>query len=209
MGFTLDRRTTKDGILILGIPARVRVTMGIIALAIGLGALIPGSGGNPAGLGAGGIVLLIIVVLGLFYEERWTFDPGARSLSFKFGLVFAGKTMRVPFDSVESIEIEEFAKVRLTNSGEGAASEGMRGGSDPSASPGRDIPSLGEFARENSGGFSLKRLVEPKRQRRLVIYLNTAERLVVESAGRSKFDQLEALGQEAARIMEKNLTSSE
>jgi hypothetical protein len=178
--------------------------MGIIALAMVLGALLPGSEGSPAGLGAGGIVLLLIVVLGLFYEERWTFDPGARSLSFKFGLVFAGKTMRVPFDSVESLAIEEFTKGRTSNPG-GPTEAGHDGGAAaPSAYPGKD--GLRDFARESSGGISLKKLIEPKRHRRLVIYLNTAERLVVESVERSKFDQLEALGQETAGIMKKNLT---
>ena len=209
MGFSLSRRTAKDGTLVLGLPIRIRILMGIIALAIVLGALLPGSEGSPAGLGAGGIVLLLIVVLGLFYEERWTFDPGARSLSFKFGLVFAGKTMRVPFDSVESLAIEEFAKGRASNPGAAPGPDrdgGEAAPSAPSAYPGKNVPSLADFARESSGGFSVKRLIEPKRLRRLVIYLNTAERLVVESVGRSKFDQLEALGQETAGIMKKNLT---
>jgi len=110
MEFTLKATKKPDGTLVIAVPRRLRVILGGILVVLLLPLFIPLDGGANPGLGLGGGVAVILVALGLVYEERWVFKPAERAFHFRFGLLFAAKQARISFDQVEEVRIESFFK---------------------------------------------------------------------------------------------------
>ena len=74
-----------------------------IGFALICGILLAGIGTNPPGtVPVVGILILILSVLGVFYEERWIFDRGEGMIEFRMGLLFLNKKRRYPFKEVEA-----------------------------------------------------------------------------------------------------------
>ena len=156
---------TGDGMLIFALPPRTRLGFAAVAAATAASAVVAVDASSaaelaralPRALGPVGNAVLLLAVAAALYEERWTFDPRTRSVSFRFGLVFAARSRSVPFDQVESVAVETF--VKGTQPGTGDA-DGIEAEAEPEG---------------------LKRLFRKKKYASLVLYLKDAERLVVET----------------------------
>lgn len=97
----------RNGRLIYGIPLWYRLFSGITALILIAAAIFSG------GLGTAGTVILGIVVLASFYEERWVFDTKAGTCTGRIGLVFAARKTSFAASDVSLVRIDIFAKGRL------------------------------------------------------------------------------------------------
>lgn len=107
MELPLRLRRTKNGRLVYSIPLWYRICMAALALVVAGSILtLPG---RPAPLAW---IILVIVALAGLYEERWSFDAEARRVSHRSGLLFAARTLRIPFDEVEEFRL--LAHVRGT-----------------------------------------------------------------------------------------------
>jgi hypothetical protein len=83
------------------LPARLGALVGaVILLGISLA-------GPPAPLG---LFLAAIFLLGALYDEQWAFDPEARHIYFRLGLIGMGRLRRWTFDQVEGLELSVFRK---------------------------------------------------------------------------------------------------
>lgn len=109
---------TRDGKLLFAIPMGTRLLFAGIALAAAASAAASVEASSvyefaralPAALGGAGFAVVLSAAAAACYEERWTFDPASRSVRFRFGLLFLARTRSVPFDSIESAEVETFVK---------------------------------------------------------------------------------------------------
>ncbi len=175
MEFVLKSKRTKQGTLVLHIPLRLRLSIITIGLIILAASLIPILEGTQTQLGVATIALLIILLLGALYEERWIFDPAARTISFRFGLLVLAKTMTISFDQGDELTVEKPVKGKLHNQ------------------EAQEAPS-----RPQTG---LARLFQPKVFINLVLYLKDSERLIIESGNARKEAQLINLKKEIQEIL--------
>lgn len=173
---TLSFRNRKGGALEASVPRLSRTALGVVCATLAAVGFAEADGGFS--LGPAGIAAFAVAALALLYEERWTFDPASASIRFRFGLLFAAKTVSVPFADAEAVAVETFLKGRASDAAapgggtpEGGGSEGS-GGSSPFASLGRST--------------FLARLFAPKRYYRLVVRLKDGERMVVDTVGERK-----------------------
>jgi len=164
MEFLLKSKQTKSGTLVLHIPLLLRLSIIAIGLVIIAASLIPVIEGTQSQLGVTTILLLLLLLFGALYEERWTFDPATRTISFRFGLLFLAKTMRISFDQIDEITLEKTVKGSMQKPAEHA-----------------------DLERPQTG---LKKLFQPKVFINLVLYLKDSERLVIESGNARKEAQL-------------------
>jgi len=118
MEISLVLREKGPGRLVYAIPLWYRLLMTAIA-AILAGAIF---------VSGGGIVSWIIVgiaVLAALYEETWTLDKDKGSLTHRFGLLVAAKTIRLPLGQIEDFRLRAF--IKGSNPGApGAAGESAR-----------------------------------------------------------------------------------
>ena len=87
--------------LVLAFPVWYRVAMGAI-LALLVAALLE-AGGSPGILGT---VLLALVVFGLLYQERWTFDAASARVIHEVGLMGASRCRETAFAAIERFRID-------------------------------------------------------------------------------------------------------
>lgn len=172
-------RSAKAGAFVGSVPALTRAVFAAIGAAFVAGSAISSGAASirdiPGALGPAGIVVVAIVLLAVFYEERWTFDPASRTVVYRFGLVFASAKRAFPFDSLESVGLERFVK-------------GTRPGQTP---PPED---------ERAGPRLFGNLFKPKAFRSLVLNLADGGRLVVETEAEKKAAALEAAARSISEI---------
>jgi hypothetical protein len=74
-------------------------------------------------------ILAIIMLLGLLYEERWTFDRAAGRVENRFGLVFLARRKVFPLADLERVGLERFTRGRIADEppGPGGASSNAAG----------------------------------------------------------------------------------
>lgn len=193
MDFALKHRSRPDGSVVVAVPPSVRISMAAIAAAIVGSGLIPDEGGALRGLGLPGIAAAALTVLAALYEERWTFDQARRALRFRFGLLFAARTLTIPFEDIEGLGLETFVKGR-------SAASGSREDAEEAAAHA-----------EAAGGLGLrplKRLFAPKPYRSLVVYLKSSNRLVVETLPANRAARLAELGILLAELVARPLSES-
>ncbi len=164
MEFMLKSKKTDSGILILHIPLMLRLSIVAIGIIIFLASFIPLLEGSQAQLGVSSVILLIILLFGALYEERWIFDPKNKLISFHFGLILLSKKMHIQFSQVSEISIEKSVRGKAQLPAEEK-----------------------EPARQQSWFGNLFR---PKVFINLVLYLNDAERLIIESGNPRKEERL-------------------
>ncbi|AEJ20810.1 hypothetical protein [Gracilinema caldarium] len=175
MEFLLKSKRTNKGTLELHIPLLLRLSLSAIGLIILAASLIPILEGPQTQQGVTTIVLMIILLFGALYEERWTFDPASRTISFRFGLVFLAKTMKISYDQVDEITLEKAIKGKMQNL-------------EAPAEPSRPQNSLARF-------------FQPKVFINLALYLKDSERLIIESGNAKKEAQLINLKKEIQEIL--------
>jgi len=82
--------------LVFSFPAWYRALMGAILLV-----LIAGLVQEGARPGWPMWALLVIITLGILYQEQWTFDADRRRVAHKVGLLIAGRTQLIDFALIE------------------------------------------------------------------------------------------------------------
>jgi hypothetical protein len=139
-GLALHER--RPGRLVLALPAAHRIVFGILSalsmFILCFGVLFEGeptiltSRNTVAGL------LVLTMVFGLAYEDRWTFDRAAGRVENRFGTLLLARRRGFPMAELERIGIERFTRGRLAEespprahvraevSGSSALAEGLR-----------------------------------------------------------------------------------
>ncbi|WP_304225209.1 hypothetical protein [Gracilinema caldarium] len=176
MEFLLKSTTKEKGILILHVPLWIRLVLFCIGSVVLFALLLPVQEGSPAGFGVPGLVIIILLFFGIFYEERWVFNPIRKTISFRFGLLFLAKILEIPFDQVDEISVERATKGSMQQT---------RGDDKES------IPQHG-----------IGKLFRPKQYNNLILYLRDSERLVIESVSLRKEEQLIKLKDQIRHVLE-------
>ena len=97
----------KGDLLVYGIPVWYRISSAVAALALAAASIFSG------GLGIPGSIIVIIVILAAFYQERWTFNTREDICSGRMGLVFAAKGPTFKASEISRFRVDNFAKGRL------------------------------------------------------------------------------------------------
>jgi hypothetical protein len=129
-GLTLHERRPER--LVLTLPAAHRIVFGILsALSVFIlcfGVLYEGeptvltSRNTVAGL------LVLTMVFGLVYEDRWTFDRAAGRVEYRFGTLLFARRRGFPMADLERIGLERFTRGRLAEEAPQAAPAAASGG---------------------------------------------------------------------------------
>jgi hypothetical protein len=114
-GLSLHER--KPGRLVLALPATHRVVFGILsALSVFIlcfGVLFEGEPTVLAPRNTVAVLLVLTMVFGLVYEDRWTFDRAAGRVENRFGTLLLARRSGFPMADLERIGIERFTRGRL------------------------------------------------------------------------------------------------
>ncbi len=65
-----------------------------------------------------GIILILISIIGVLYEEKWSFDKEGRIIEYRFGLSIFFKKEIISFDHIDEFNYSDTA-ILQTNSSEG------------------------------------------------------------------------------------------
>jgi hypothetical protein len=115
MEIPLVLRARADGSIVYAMPRLFRAAMAaIIAL---LAAALFMDGQTP---GVGGWVALGLAALGGLYEERWTFDPKAKLISHRVGLVFLARRRTIALGDAAHFRIAPFVRGTVPGSADEA-----------------------------------------------------------------------------------------
>ncbi len=105
MEIPLSLKKTADGGLAYGIPLWYRVMTAAMIAVVASGVFI--SGGSP---GIIGWIVLVLLLLGLLYDERWILDPKAGLIRHFGGIWPFAREMRVDFSDIEGFSLGAFAR---------------------------------------------------------------------------------------------------
>jgi hypothetical protein len=166
----LALRERRNGRLVLSLPAAHRVVFGILsafsAFILCFGVLFEGEPTLLLGRNAAAGLLVLAMVFGLVYEDRWTFDRSAGRVENRFGTLFLARRTGFPMADLERIGIERFTRGRLVE--EPANDRESAGGRSP----------LAEGLRQRRWGQRFVRLVAVDRAGMVhVLELGPAHRL--------------------------------
>jgi hypothetical protein len=103
-------------------------------------------------------ILVIIMLFGLLYEERWTFDRAAGRVENRFGVVFLARRRVFPLADLERVALDRFTRGRIADEPPGPGA----GGTSSNAAGGRAAgPFFGALrpARRRWGEQRIVRLV--------------------------------------------------
>lgn len=113
----LKPRTAADGSLILELGLAFRVVFGVLAAILAVGVGSTGTIGIvPAGI-------LVVMVVGAMYQEKWTFDPTERRVIAQHGLLPWSRRRTWTFDEITEVQ---FAQHRLGIEPEGRMSRSLQ-----------------------------------------------------------------------------------
>ena len=93
----LQPRNRPDGSLELHLPISFRILFAVLAAVVGLGMI-----GAPQ-IGLFPTIVLLVLVLGALYEERWHFDPNTNTVTSWHGLLVANKARQWSFADIEAV----------------------------------------------------------------------------------------------------------
>ena len=82
------------------------------------------SPGDP--LPVGGLIILAVAFLAIFYDERWIFDRTGKTIEFRWGLLFLYKKRLYPFEKIETLTFVTLQRGRVINPEEETARSGAR-----------------------------------------------------------------------------------
>jgi len=114
----LQLKKYPSGRLVYTIPLWYRAITAIMLVAI-VTALLS-SGGAPSIVAW---IILILLLLGLLYEERWTVDPSKKTLSHAGGIWPLAKTTNLRFDELKGFHLSAFARGTVQGSAEEKAEQ--------------------------------------------------------------------------------------
>lgn len=107
---TFQLKTRPDGTLLLVFGPFFRVVFGALTVIMGWGLF--GRIAQDGTVPIISVVIFGIVLLGLLYEERWEFNPAARTVVSRRGLLILAHTQRWSFDDVAAVE---YTTIKTTN----------------------------------------------------------------------------------------------
>lgn len=93
----LQPRNRPDGSLELHLPLSFRVFFAVLAIVVGLG-----MAGAPQ-IGLFPTIVLLVLVVGALYEERWLFEPSSGTITSRHGLLVLNKKQTWSFSDVDSV----------------------------------------------------------------------------------------------------------
>lgn len=108
--------SASGGKLVYAVSAVFRAAMAAIAAIMAASLIVEG---QP--LGPGAWIALALVALAGLYEERWTFDSAAGTITNRAGLVFLSRRRTIAMDEVARFRIEAFVRGTLPGSADEAA----------------------------------------------------------------------------------------
>jgi hypothetical protein len=115
MEIPLVLRARADGSIVYGIPRLFRAAMAAIVALLAVALFIDGQ--SP---GVGGWVALGIAALGGLYEERWTFDPKAKAIVHRVGLVFLARSRTIALGDAARLRFVPFVRGTVPGSADEA-----------------------------------------------------------------------------------------
>ena len=113
MEIPLSLKKTADGRLVYGIPLWYRIMTGVMT-ALLIGGMLT-TGGSPGFIAW---LILVLLVLGMLYEEIWIVDPKARTVRHLGGIWPIARALVVNFDDVEKFALGAFARGTVPGSAE-------------------------------------------------------------------------------------------
>jgi hypothetical protein len=127
-------RFGRSGRLVLALSAAHRTVFAVLsALSVFIlcfGVLFEGESTLLLGHNVGAGLLALVVLLGLLYEDRWTFDRAAARVENRFGTILLARRTAFPMADLEHIGVERFTRGRFA---EGPARPREDAGSSGSA----------------------------------------------------------------------------
>lgn len=105
MEIPLSLTSPRPDRLVYGFPIWYRVVMGVIVAVVATALFLGGT--QPGVLGW---VVLAILLLGTFYEDRWIFDQAIGQARHQAGLMFLSRTRTIDFAEIQSLRIVPFVK---------------------------------------------------------------------------------------------------
>ena len=97
-----------DSVLVLTPHPIFRILFGVICVALMTGIYL-----NPGEkIPVIGIILILISIISVFYEERWIFDRKAEIIEYRFGLIFFYKKEKIAFDEIDEFNYSESTTLR-------------------------------------------------------------------------------------------------
>jgi hypothetical protein len=110
-------RTRDEGTVILEFGVAFRVLFAFLALILGMG--IAQSGGfAPLPIG-----ILVVLLVGALYEERWEFDPTEGTITTRHGLLVAARRRTWRFSEVSAVEYTHYRSGSVPGSHQAPPSE--------------------------------------------------------------------------------------
>lgn len=130
-GLSLRERGTER--LELTLPAGHRVLFGLLAalsvFILCFGVLFEGEPTVLLPRNAVAGLLVVAMLFGLLYEDRWTFDRAAGRVRNRFGTVFLARRTEFPMTELELIGVDRFTRGRLGEEPAAPARSAMTGDS--------------------------------------------------------------------------------
>jgi hypothetical protein len=128
-GLSLSERGA--GRLVLSLSAAHRVTFAILTVLsvfiLFTGVLFEGESTVFLPRNTVAWILVVVMLLGLVYEERWTFDRAAGRVENRFGTVFLARRKGFPIADLERIGLDRFTRGRLAEGPPGTDGERAAG----------------------------------------------------------------------------------
>jgi hypothetical protein len=150
--------------LVYSIPAWYRAMLVLIALILVSSLFI--AEGVPSALGW---IFVIVALLSAVYEERWTADSERKTLSHRYGLIFAARSFSLSFDGIHAFRVSSFIKGEMKD------------------------PATAENDPDESNGLSkARRPYFKKRMLRLIVETGEGEVIVMDAAGERSRERIEA-----------------
>ena len=116
MEIPLSLKKSADGRLIYGIPLWYRIATAAMLLLVAGGVFT--SGGSPSLIAW---IILVLLLLGLVYEERWVIEPRMKRVRHFSGIWPIAHVTLIGFDDIEEFRLGAFARGTIPGSAEEAA----------------------------------------------------------------------------------------
>ena len=113
MEIPLRLKKTADGSLSYGIPLWYRLVTAAMLVMVVAGLLT--TEGSP---GLFAWIILVLLIMGLVYEERWTLDPASKTIRHSSGFWPISKATTTGFDSIEEFSLRALARGTIPGSKE-------------------------------------------------------------------------------------------
>ncbi len=138
--FRMNRR--RNGAVVLSFGIAFRIVFAALVIVFGWGIADRMVNGEPLPILS--VVLLVVVLLGALYEERWIFDPSSQTVSNRQGLIVLSRRRSWNFHEIDSIEYTTYRvgsnpRTASEDSGNHGDDGGRRsrGGEEDGTAPGR------------------------------------------------------------------------